>query len=467
MTSVRGEKLARACLAYLQDPTRESFYKDWLRRLVQHNSYTQDPAAIRRQAELTADFFSSLDIAHEDAESDSGESQRIHKKRSIQAHFIDSESSLYGPHLSIRVSEQHQSSVATNPRPTIGLVSHLDTVYPDNVLERHGFQWMDYAHDDAAGNRVLGPGTMDIKGGTVVMHMALNAMRAISPSSCKSVDFVVLLDAAEEENAIDFADVAAAQLGDPRYCLACLVFEAGLITSDNRAKVVTSRKGRCIWEVVSRGIEGHAGNAHHTSRNAITQLCKTLLAISDVTDYSTGVTVNVGTIRGGKGVNSVPGEAVAEVEMRAATPVAFARAAAAIEALGSTSGDHTDEPYVTIHRRLTLPVWGAGSSGSTRLLRAYERAAKDLGYVVEAEARGGGSDGNWLWDRYDVVDGLGPSGYHAHCSAPPPVDATHAALPGSHQEFAEWKSFAPKAAMTAAVLLELVHAAQGTRAPHA
>lgn len=47
--------------------------------------------------------------------------------------------------------------------------------------------------------------------------------------------------------------------------------------------------------------------------------------------------------------------------------------------------------------------------------------AQDLGFAVEAEARGGGSDGNWLWERYDVVDGLGPSGYNAHCSAPPPT----------------------------------------------
>lgn len=38
------------------------------------------------------------------------------------------------------------------------------------------------------------------------------------------------------------------------------------------------------------------------------------------TDYSAGVTVNVGTINGGKGVNTVPGEASADVEVRASTP---------------------------------------------------------------------------------------------------------------------------------------------------
>lgn len=127
-----------------------------------------------------------------------------------------------------------------------------------------------------------------------------------------SVNLVVLLNAAEEEMAEDFATLAPQWLGDPSRCLGCMVLEAGLVEGKT-ATVVTARKGRCVWRLEAVGIEGHAGNAHHVSRNAIVALSHAMVAVSRVTDYEKGVTVNVGVVQGGTVINTVPGSAVAEV----------------------------------------------------------------------------------------------------------------------------------------------------------
>lgn len=104
-----------------------------------------------------------------------------------------------------------------------------------------------------------------------------------------------------------------------------------------RIAQVVARKGRCVWRLCATGIEGHAGNAHATSRNAVVELARAVLDTSQLTDYSEDVTVNVGTFAGGIGVNTVPGSAEALVEMRAADGDVFERTAHRIDELMAVS----------------------------------------------------------------------------------------------------------------------------------
>jgi|EP01047_Picozoa_sp_COSAG01_P036448 glutamate carboxypeptidase len=104
-----------------------------------------------------------------------------------------------------------------------------------------------------------------------------------------------------------------------------------------RIAQVVARKGRCVWRLCATGIEGHAGNAHATSRNAVVELARAVLDTSQLTDYSEDVTVNVGTFSGGIGVNTVPGSAEALVEMRAADGDVFERTARRIDELMAVS----------------------------------------------------------------------------------------------------------------------------------
>eukprot|EP01050_Picozoa_sp_SAG11_P028686 SAG11_NODE_7769_length_1098_cov_1.981982_1_plen_314_part_10 len=290
-------------------------YKRWLQRLVERPSYTRDPVDVRRQAQVTAEMFCEQ------------------LRYPLAAQIVESEAAHHGPHLVLR----SEAATPQDPdqrravRPVVGMVSHLDTVYPRDQLERDGFRWQD---ESASTDRVLGPGTMDIKGGTVLICMILDALQTLAPEKFHSLDFAVLLNAAEEEMAPDFARVAADHLGRPSGCLANLVFESGKVcASRSEATVVVARKGRCVWKLSAAGIEGHAGNAHQTSRNAVVELARAVVDTSQLTDYSEAVTVNVGTFSGGVGVNTVPGSAEALVEMRAGDSGVFERTARRIDEL--------------------------------------------------------------------------------------------------------------------------------------
>ena len=302
---------------------------------------------------------------------------------------------------------------------------------------------------------MLGPGTMDIKGGTVLICMILDALQTLAPERYHALDFAVLLNAAEEDMAADFAHVAAGQLGAPEGCLATLVFESGkLCSSRKEATVVTGRKGRCVWKLRAAGIEGHAGNAHHTSRNAVVELARAVLDVSTLTNYNDTVTVNVGTFHGGIGVNTVPGSAEAVVEMRSLDVAAFERTALQIDDLIAGA----NHPYVSAERELTVPPW-TDNRRTSELVEAYTEAANTAGFAVLTEERGGGSDANWLWHRWPTLDGLGPSGANAHCSRP--ADAAEQAARLETREYAEWSSFCTKATIGVAMLANLHTGARG------
>ena len=72
-----------------------------------------------------------------------------------------------------------------------------------------------------------------------------------------------------------------------------------------------------------------------------------------------------------------------------------------------------------------------------------------LDWILEAESRGGLSDGNQLWDVVPTLDGLGPAGDHDHCSE---RSDDGLKLP----EYVDRTSFVPKAALNVRALEQLL-----------
>lgn len=168
------------------------------------------------------------------------------------------------------------------------------------------------------------------------------------------------------------------------------------------------------------------------------------------------VTVNVGTIQGGRGVNTVPASATAEVEMRALDPDVFATAAAAVEKACARHG-----PWVRCTRTLTVPPWPPGDAKMKAFSRAYTATANGMGIAVVTSSRGGGSDGNWLWNTYPVLDGLGVSGLNAHrspCGVAGGVDGAER-VQSEDVEHAVWSSLHTKAALLVSTIVTLVRQA--------
>ena len=388
-----------------------------LRQMVELNSFTENRQGVNQLGRFTSKCFAPLGFLPE---------------------TVPSTNPAYGDHL---VLTRHGRSARS-----IAMVSHLDTVFPPEEEARNNFHWQ------AEGDRIYGPGTHDIKGGTVMMWLVLTALRTQTPAIFEDVTWKLFWNSSEEMLSHDFGEVCRSRLDNNT--LAALVFESEGRLGEERLMVV-ARKGRATWRVTVAGRGAHAGAKHSHGANAIVELARIMQRIASLTDYSHDLTFNIGTVRGGTVLNRVPHEAVAEGEFRAFTPDAYARAKAALLALAgagevrSRADGYACEVKVEI---LSESRPWPRNPNTDRLLHFWLEAGKEMDMAVNCEARGGLSDGNFLWDAVPTLDGLGPWGDNDHCSE---RSADGSKLP----EYVDVTSFVPKAALNSTAILKILEAA--------
>src|SRR5206468_7696886 len=162
--------------------------------------------------------------------------------------------------------------------------------------------------------KLSGPGVADIKGGTLMALMMLDAVRAVCPTEFGRVTWRVGLNALEEKLDDEFNRLLRERLDGPT--LAVLVFEAGA-DWEGRWPLVVARKGRAEFRLVVEGRGAHAGADYWKGRNAIVDACRLPPRLAAISDRARELTVNVGRISGGTEVNCVPQEAVLLGEIRA------------------------------------------------------------------------------------------------------------------------------------------------------
>ncbi len=391
-------------------------YLDFHRKMVEINSFTTNPTGVDNLGIYTAQEFAKLGFLAE----------------FVQSHHKD-----YGKHLFLT----HKGNGRVE-HPTIALISHLDTVFPAEEELQHHFQWR------VEGDRVFGPGTVDIKGGTVLIFMVMEALQQFARPEFDRVNWIICLNASEETLSDDFSRLCLERF--PKNTLACLVFEGGA-ADDTSLQIVTSRKGRATFQVLVEGKSAHAGNYHAKGANAIVQMAHTILDIANLTNYNEKLTFNVGKVNGGVVINRVPHFAEAAVEMRAFSPDVFQKAIADILALNGKTRVQSRDGFsckVNITRHEQTAPWPRNQN-TDRLFNVWQKAGQQLSLKVIHEARGGLSDGNLLWQHFPTLDGLGPMGENAHCSEHDPAT-------GKEQEFALASSFVPKATLNTLALLELI-----------
>ena len=193
---------------------------EMLRRMVEINSFTGNREGVDRLGRLTAECFAGLGFSPE---------------------FVPSTNPHWGDHL-----------VLTRPgrgTGTIAMISHLDTVFPPEEEERNHFRWR------VEGDRIYGPGTQDIKGGTVMMWLLLNTLRQCAPADFAATTWKLFWNSSEEQFSPDFGEVCRQRF--PRGTLAALVFEAEG-RHDDTGRLVVARKGRGTWRVTVAGRGAHA-----------------------------------------------------------------------------------------------------------------------------------------------------------------------------------------------------------------
>lgn len=393
---------------------RMPHYMELLREMVAINSYTINPTGINRLGRMTADVFAELGFSAE----------------SIPSIYPE-----FGDHLILT----RQGSGAKK----IGFVSHLDTVFSEEDERVNNFHWRE------EGDRLYGPGTVDIKGGTIIILMMMEAIQRFAPEVFESVTWMVLLDSAEERDAPDFGKLCKERLQD---ALACLVFEGGQFKKGNEFLILAKRKGMATYKITVDGRASHAGTAHAKGANAILQLADVIREVESFTDYGRELTFNVGTISGGTVSNRVPHYAEAHVEMRAFDTDAYDDGVAKMLALNEYSTVHSpSDGYacnVQVEIQRTMAPWPKNDK-TEHLFSLWAEAGAELGYKITWQQRGGLSDGNYTWATVPTLDALGPHGANAHCSV-------RSADGKKDQEYATRSSFVPKTMLNVIAVLKLI-----------
>ncbi|MEZ5387597.1 MAG: M20/M25/M40 family metallo-hydrolase [Prosthecobacter sp.] len=347
-----------------------------LRCLVDVNSFTMNAAGVDKVVRLTAEAFEPLGFT---------------------AERVPCTVAGTGHHLFL-------TRCGAGGDPVV-LVTHSDTVFPPEEELRHDFKWDERPEE----GRIYGPGTIDIKGGTVLIRMMLQLLQEHAPEVFEQTHWIIAANAAEEGLGDDFGRATAERCGGQ--ARAVLVFEGGPV--DERGwHIVTSRKGRSTWKLTAEGKAAHAGSQHHEGVNAIDALAKFLPQIAALSSVRDQRTVNVGIVHGGTVVNRVPHEAVAEWECRATAPAALQEAD---DFFASLSGTTATGARLTAERTGYTAAWPETPEAAA-LADLWREVATEMQLTAVAVPRGGLSDANHLWHLGPILDGLGPFGGNAHCS---------------------------------------------------
>jgi glutamate carboxypeptidase len=268
------------------------------------------------------------------------------------------------------------------------LLGHLDTVVPHAghlPLRRDG-------------DRLVGSGAVDMKGGDV---LALGVLRALAGRREEIAEVALLLVCDEEWRVGPFAHVDRFAGWD-----ACLCFEAGQLAEDGLDAVVVRRKAAGTVRVTAEGRSAHSGSAPDKGVNALLALAGAAQAVAARHDprgphHLTAVPT---VLHSGDAFNVVPAQGELICDVRADSLEALHEV---LDAVPAAAGG------ATLEAQLVRQWPGMDSRGATTEL--LERAALALGRPLVGGARGGASDASHFAATIPLtVDGLGPRGGGAH-----------------------------------------------------
>jgi glutamate carboxypeptidase len=343
-----------------------------IRELVEIESPSDNKAAVDRVAEVVAEKFSRL-----------GGEIRFHRAKN------------FGAHLQVNFG-------GSSAKPVL-LLGHYDTVYPMGTLATMPC--------GVAGNKLTGPGVLDMKSGIALMLHAIAALqewhgREESQPGELLRPVNVLLVSDEEVGSSSSRAITEALA---KRAAAVLVLEPSY---GRQGAVKTARKGVGDYQIRVSGKASHAGLDFQKGVNAIVELARQIEKISAFTELKKGLTVNVGIVAGGSRTNVVPAEASAEVDVR----IARLKDAAGI--------DKKIRSLRPFNRKCKIEVTGGinrppmeRTAGVAALYAQAKTIARELGWKLGEAAVGGGSDGNFTAGLgIPTLDGLGAVGDGAHAT---------------------------------------------------
>jgi glutamate carboxypeptidase len=282
----------------------------------------------------------------------------------------------------------------TGKQKPVLLLGHFDTVYPLGTLANMPCR--------VDGNRLQGPGVLDMKSGIALMFYAIQALQSWHDGLPRPVTVFLVSD---EEVGSTSSRKVTEKLA--RASAAVLVLEpaAGI-----RGAVKTARKGVGEYTLTVKGIAAHAGLDPTKGHSAIVELAHQITSISKLNDPRSGLTVNPGVIRGGTRTNVIAAEATVEIDAR----IQKGAQASVLDRKLRALKPHDKKCKLIIDGGINrLPM--ERTAGVAALYTKAKAIAQHIGWNLEEAAVGGGSDGNFTAGiGIPTLDGLGGVGEGAH-----------------------------------------------------
>lgn len=274
------------------------------------------------------------------------------------------------------------------------VAGHLDTVWGHGTLATMPFK--------VDGDRAHGPGIYDMKAGS---FMAWHAVVSLLRQQVATRLPITLLLTPDEE------------VGSPtsRALIEECSREAAYVLIPEPAAgvegaAVTARKGVGRYTLRVQGISAHAGGNYSDGASAIIEVSRHVLDISAMTDLDRGITTNVAPVWGGTRPNVIAPAAGCEIDFRCRT-IADGQALEQ-RILGITPYD--PRCTVTVTGAINRPPFDE-SPGGLALYGQARAIAKEIGFDLPKQHRGGASDGNFSAGLgVPTLDGLGAVGAGAH-----------------------------------------------------
>jgi glutamate carboxypeptidase len=301
--------------------------------------------------------------------------------------------------LNFQVSRQPQEHtgdnlVASRTGNGVGrvmLLGHSDTVFPRGTTAQRPMTLQ--------GDKILGPGTCDMKAGLLAGIFAVEALDSLGFDAYERITFLIVSDEEVDER-YSIPLIRSASRGND----AVLTLEAARGNGD----IVVARKGVRSYTADAHGHAAHSGVEPEKGRNAILALAHQVIALQALNDAGKEISLNVGVIEGGRLRNIVPDYARIRFEARAFTQADL---------------DHVTQEISRLFEREIIPGVTFNLSFEqtsppmphTAEIAALESMAQniahELGFSVKGAKTGGAADAAFAAaEGVPALDGLGPVG---------------------------------------------------------
>jgi len=271
--------------------------------------------------------------------------------------------------------------------PGIALIFHHDTVWPMNS----------FPNQSKSLTKWVAPGIFDMKANLALVLLSLEYLKCYHPEKLQKFRW---LSSPDEEI---LGNVSANELVKMAMeCSVALVFEPPLPNGAVKSK----RKGCVRLRVTFKGVNTHAGNHYAEGRSALAAAARFLMFAEALTNLEKGLTVNVGLLQGGTSVNTRPGFAEMEMDIRMWSHSDW-------EKVAKTLGEYQDKEgvLVSLTTLAEIPPMNADHNGWGYL----EQACREAKLPFCHGQAGGASDGSRLAPYgVKVMDGLGTHGGGEH-----------------------------------------------------